>query len=193
VGYVDVYDYIEDTGGNKMAEAVKKAGKRVIDHAAHDVEREVELRTLPLKHEIDEAGKVLVGAFDQAKQTLSRGYSHEGMEDLATELSNVLRDEPWLGAMVAAGSGLIVGALVLLRQKRMERRQHWRRRAQRMAQQAQQTARRELSHAQERAEELSGRVSETVAGRGTTLGAVAMALAVIGVAMRLMNRRKHTS
>jgi ElaB/YqjD/DUF883 family membrane-anchored ribosome-binding protein len=165
----------------------------MIDHAARDVEREVELRTLPLKQEIDEAGKVLVGAFDQAKQTLSRGHLQDGVDDLANELSDVLRDEPWLGAMVAAGSGLIVGAVVLIRQKRMERRQQWRRRARRMAQQAQQTARREIDQAQERAEMLSARVSETVEGRGTILGAVAMALAVIGVAMKLMNRRKHSS
>jgi ElaB/YqjD/DUF883 family membrane-anchored ribosome-binding protein len=176
-----------------MAEIAKKAGKRVVDHAVHDVEREVELRTLPLKHEIDEAGKVLVGAFDQAKNTLSREHLQEEMDELTNDVSDVVRDEPWLGAMVAAGSGLIVGALVLIGQKRHQRRQQWRRRAERMAQQAQQTARREIDQAQERAEDLSERVGETVESHGTVLGAAAIALAVIGVAAKLLSGKGQPS
>ncbi len=176
-----------------MAEVVKKAGRKAVDHAKHDIEREVELRTLPLKHEIDKAGKVLVGAFDQAKQTLSREHLQEEMDELANDVSDVMRDEPWLGAMVAAGSGLIVGALVLIRQKRLERRQQWRRRARRMAQQAQQTARREIDQAQERAEILGERVSETVEGRSTILGAAAIALAVIGLTVKLLGGKGQSS
>ena len=174
-----------------MAEVAKKAGQKAVEHAKHDIEREVELRTLPLRHEIDEAGKVLVGAFDQAKHTLSREHLQEEMDELANDVSDVVRDAPWLGAMVAAGSGLIVGALVLIGQKRHQRRQQWRRRAQRMAQQAQQTARREIDHAQERAEELGERVSETIGSRGPLLGAAALALAAIGIGSRLLMNRKE--
>ena len=176
-----------------MAEVAKKAGRKAVEHAKHDIEREVELRTLPLRHEIDEAGKVLVGAFDQAKHTLSREHLQEEMDELANDVSDVVREEPWLLAMVAAGSGLIVGALALIGQKRHQRRQQWRRRAQRMAQQAQQTARREIDHAQERAEELSERVSETVEGQGTVLGAAAIALAVIGITAKLLSGKGQPS
>jgi ElaB/YqjD/DUF883 family membrane-anchored ribosome-binding protein len=175
-----------------MAEAIKKTGEKVARHAARDVERELELRTAPLKHELDEAGKALAGVYDQAKHTLSTETEHlqEGIEGLANNLSDVIRDQPWLGAMIAAGSSLIAGSMFLIGRERRRREQHWRRRAQRMAQQAQQTARREIDYAQGRAGELGERVGETFESHRTAMmGTAAATLALVGLLTMLLNKK----
>ncbi len=175
-----------------MAALMKEQHKNAIDEAVHKLRREADRRAASVRQEIDDTSRVVVGAFGQAKEALAP-QRLAGMGELTDDVVDVVRDEPWLAAMAAAGMGLVVGAAVLTGQERVRRRRLWRNRARRIAREARERAESELGHVQERAEEIGGRMTEAMRGRATILGAAALGLALLGIASRLVGRRSMPS